>query len=169
VQRTSRSRIGSVVGIIGAIAVSCQGTSGCFTAPGGGGPPPAPPVLASRYVLVRVQPANTVSAAIPAFYADSAGYRLRADADTLFFASDSTYREVGQTTLVSSTGTETVRPQATGTPAPRYANDVGSGGMKLPIFMGRQASFGFYGQQLTVYTYAGSVQYGGPVFLFESR
>ena len=165
-QLTWRSRIGGTVGIVGALAVSCQGSSsGCIT----GTPAPIdPPVLLARYVLVSVQPQAASISAIPTTYDDSAGFKLRADADTLFFNADSTYREVGQTTLVPTTGSATVRPQATGTPVPRYTSP-NPGNLTLPGVMGRKAYVNYSGQQLTVFTNAGAVQYGGPYFFYQAR
>jgi hypothetical protein len=169
VQLTSRSRIGSVVGIIGALAISCQGTSGCITQPGGYQPPAyQPSVLLPRYVLVRVQAtASTNIMPVPSSYGDSAGFQLRVDADTLFFNADSTYREAGQTTLVPVTGSPTPRPVTSGTPAPRYSG--GGSVVLLPMFMGRRGTATYSGQSLTVGTSTGSATYGHPYFFYEAR
>lgn len=164
-QLTPRSRIGSVVAVFGALAISCQGSSGCVTPT----ETYSPPVLLARYVLVKVQRPNGSAVDIPAIYDDSAGFQLRVDADTLSFSMDSTYREVGQTTLVSSAGGETVRPQATGAPAPRYSMNGSAGSLNLPSFMGRPAAANYYAQQLTVITNVGPTAYGGPIFYFEAR
>jgi hypothetical protein len=165
VHLTRRTGIGGVLAVIGALAVSCQSRgSGCNTSPGPYNSPTL--VLASRYVLTDASGPHAGFAAIPAFYGDSAGFRLRVDADTLTFNADSTYREAGLTEQVVAT----TRVHASSTPLPTFHPGTGGGGtLILPSFMGRTAIAQYGADQLTVYTPAGTDPYGGPAFHFVAR
>jgi hypothetical protein len=171
VHLTTRTGIGGLLVAIGALGVSCQDSSnsGCNTAPGGTTTPPSF-VLQPRYVLITAAAPHAPPLPVPAYYGDSAGFRLTAVADTLTFNADSTYREGGVTTLTDAGGTATARSHASPTPLPAFhVGSTGAGSLVLPSFMGRAAIVAYANDQLTVYTAAGTDPYGGPIFQFLAR
>jgi hypothetical protein len=128
---TIRTALAGLVTVLGAFAVSCQG-SNCGTI---SSPAPLSISLGSLYLLGSVD-----GRFLPTKYADSAAFQLRVSSDTLRLSlTDSVYHEAGLVSrLDPSTGTEVTSTYVlAGTPRiTRVVPDVYS----FPKFLGGSAT-----------------------------